>query len=67
LYGSQMGSSRLVEFKKIGNQIQLIAKNTQFFAQEGTPQAQFVSESFSDSLMASAAVLTQPHPESNRF
>ncbi|MEY3136077.1 MAG: hypothetical protein RJA39_1962, partial [Pseudomonadota bacterium] len=64
LYGSQMGGSKLVEFKKIGNQIQLIAKNTQFFAQEGTPQAQFVSESFSDSLMASAAVLTQPHPES---
>jgi hypothetical protein len=58
-----MGSSRLVEFKKIGNQIQLIAKNTQFFAKEGTPQAQFVSESFSDSLLASAAVLTQPHPE----
>jgi hypothetical protein len=53
----------LVEFKKIGNQIQLIAKNTQFFAKEGTPQAQFVSESFSDSLLASAAVLTQPHPE----
>ena len=64
LYGSQMGSSRLVEFKKIGNQIQLIAKNTQFFAQEGTPQAQFVSESFSDSLLSSAAVLTQPNPES---
>ena len=63
LYGSQMGSSKLVEFKKIGNQIQLIAKNTQFFAKEGTPQAQFVSESFSDSLMGSAAVLTQPNPE----
>ena len=63
LYGSQMGGSKLVEFTKIGNQIQLIAKNTQFFAKEGTPQAQFVSESFSDSLMASAAVLTQPHPE----
>lgn len=63
LYGSQMGGSKLVEFNKIGNQIQLIAKNTQFFAKEGTPQAQFVSESFSDSLMSSAAVLTQPHPE----
>jgi hypothetical protein len=63
LYGSQMGGSKLVEFKKIGNQIQLIAKNTQYFAKEGTPQAQFVSESFSDSLMSSAAVLTQPHPE----
>ena len=63
LYGSQMGGSKLVEFKKIGNHIQLIAKNTQFFAKEGTPQAQFVAESFSDSLMSSAAVLTQPHPE----
>ncbi len=63
LYGSQMGGSKLVEFVKIGHQIQLIAKNTQFFAKAGTPQAQFVSESFSDSLMASAAVLTQPHPE----
>ena len=63
LYGSQMGGSKLVEFTKIGNQVQLIAKNTQFFAKPGTPQAQFVSESFSDSLMASAAVLTQPNPE----
>lgn len=63
LYGSQMGGSKLVEFTKIGNQIQLIAKNTQFFAKEGTPQAQFVSESFSDSLMASASVLTLPHPD----
>ena len=63
LYGSQMGGSKLVEFRKIGNQIQLIAKNTQFFAKEGTPQAQFVSESFSDSLMSSAAVVSAPHPE----
>ena len=63
LYGSQMVGSKLVEFTKIGNQIQLIAKNTQFFAKEGTPQAQFVSESFSDSLMSSAAVVSAPHPE----
>jgi hypothetical protein len=63
LYGSQMGGSKLVEFTKIGNQIQLIAKNTQFFAKEGTPQAQFVSESFSDSLMSSAVVISAPHPD----
>jgi hypothetical protein len=63
LYGSQMGGSKLVEFQKVGNQVQLIAKNTQFFAKEGTPQAQFVSESFSDSLMSSAAVVSAPHPE----
>ena len=58
-----MGGSKLVEFQKIGNQVQLIAKNTQFFAKEGTPQAQFVAESFSDSLMGSAALVSAPHPE----
>jgi hypothetical protein len=63
LYGSQMGGSKLVEFQKVGNLVQLIAKNTQFFAKEGTPQAQFVSESFSDSLLSSAAVVSAPHPE----
>jgi len=63
LYGSQMGGSKLVEFTKIGNQIQLIAKNTQFFAKAGTPQAQFVSESFSDSLMSSVTMASAPDPE----
>ncbi|MEQ1516974.1 MAG: zinc-dependent metalloprotease [Usitatibacteraceae bacterium] len=64
LYGSQMGGSELVYFKKIGNQIQLIAKNTEFFAKPGSPQAQFVSEAFSDSLMASAAAASAPQPDS---
>lgn len=63
LYGSQMGGSKLVEFQKVGNQVQLIAKNTQFFAKEGTPQARYVAESFSDSLMSSAPVVSAPHPE----
>ena len=64
LYGSMMGDSHQVVFRKIGNQIQLVAKNTSFFAQPGTPQAQFVAESFSDSLLASAAAASKPHPES---
>ena len=63
LYGSQMGGSELAVFRKIGNQVQLIARNTEFFAPEGTPQARFVSESFSDSLLASAAVAAAPHPD----
>jgi hypothetical protein len=63
LYGSQMGGSELVHFRKIGNHMQLIAKNTEFFAKPGTPQAQFVSESFSDSLLASAPVVSLPHPD----
>jgi hypothetical protein len=63
LYGSQMGGSHLVVFRKIGSQIQLVAKNTKFFAQGGTPQAQFVAESFSDSLIASATAASAPHPD----
>lgn len=64
LYASQMGGSHAVVFRKVGNQVQLLARNTEFFAKEGTPQAQFVAESFSDSLLASAPVVAAPDPES---
>jgi hypothetical protein len=64
LYGSQMGGARLAVLRKVGGQVQLIAKNAQFHAKEGTPQAQFVSESFSDSLLASAPAASLPHPDS---
>ena len=71
LYGGQMGGFynsvtpgyHLVEWKKIGNQVQLIAKNTEYFAAEGTPQARFVEESFSDSLIASAPTVSLPNPD----
>src|SRR5260221_3306405 len=53
LYGGQMVGRynsvsigyHIAEWKKIGPQVQLIAKNTQFFAAEGTPQARFVEQS----------------------
>ncbi len=71
LYGSQMGGSfsmvegsQVAMWKKIGDRLQLIARNTRFFAKEGTPQAHFVHESFADSLIASAPVVSQPDPES---
>ena len=63
LYGSQMGRSALVSFRRIGPQVQLIARNTEYFAQPGTPQAHSVSQSFSNSLLASASVTSAPHPE----
>ena len=72
LYGGQMGhnyfgapfaGSHMAKWKKIGNQVQLIAMNTEYFAKEGTPQARFVSESFSDSLIASAPVAAAAHPD----
>ncbi len=63
LYGSQMGGAEMAVFKKIGNQIQLIAKNAEFYATPGTPQAQFVSEGFSDSLLSSATAASAADPE----
>ncbi len=71
LYGGQMvgpwnaasSGAHIAVWKRIGNQVQLIAKNNRFFAAEGSPNAQFVAESFSDSLLASAPTVSAPHPE----
>lgn len=57
LTGSELGDSQLAEFRVINNQLQLVAKNTSFFADPGTPQEQFVKEDFADSLLASAPLV----------
>ena len=62
LDGSKMGECWIVVFHKVGNQVQLIAKNTDYVARAKTPQAHFVAENFSDSLLSSTAVLTGAHP-----
>jgi hypothetical protein len=67
LFGGMMtypaGLSQVIEFRKIGNLVQLIAKNTKYTATPGTPEARAVAAGFSDSLLASAPVVSQPHPE----
>ncbi|MEJ7669392.1 MAG: zinc-dependent metalloprotease [Casimicrobiaceae bacterium] len=63
VYGGMMGLSHVARFKKIGNHVQLIARNYRFAAKEGTPMARMVREGFSDSLLGAAAVASQPHPE----
>jgi hypothetical protein len=60
---SPMLKSYIVEFHRLGNLVQMLAKNTQFFASEGTPLARAVRESTSDSLLGSVAVASMPHPE----
>jgi hypothetical protein len=62
-FGGLMDESHLVAFHKVGTQVQLIALNTRYFAQPKTPQAAAVREAFSDSLLSSAAIVSQPHPE----
>src|SRR5690242_2974231 len=63
IYGGLMGDSDIVEFHRMGNTIQLIAKNQVYFASQGKPQARAVAEAFTDSLVAAVPVASQPHPE----
>jgi hypothetical protein len=53
----------IVEFRKVGGLVQMIAKNTRYRAQEGTPLALAAQQSFADSLLGSAPVVSEPHPE----
>ncbi|MBK6336544.1 MAG: zinc-dependent metalloprotease [Betaproteobacteria bacterium] len=58
-----MGPGHVAQFRKLGNNVQFIARNMQFGARPGSPIAAAVGEAFSDSLLGSAAVASQPHPE----
>lgn len=57
LVASEMGDAFLAEFRKFGDQIQLVALHTENFATPGTPQEQFVREGYADSLLSSAPVV----------
>ena len=65
MYASQMGKPYVVAFHRVGNAMQLVARNTQFVAAAGSPAERAVRQSFTDSLLASAPVLSQPHPQRN--
>ncbi|PND37882.1 metallopeptidase [Paucibacter aquatile] len=61
LYASQMGMDQMVEWRRIGNQIQLVALNTAFRGEGGGKAA--VAQAFSPSLLASGTVASAEHPE----
>jgi hypothetical protein len=67
LFGGMMtypaGLTQVVEFRKVGSLVQLVAKNTKYTAAPGSPESRAVAAGFSDSLLASASVQSQPHPE----
>ena len=63
LYGSQMGASWLVEFRRIGNQMQVVAKQLGFRSPGNAQANRAVGEGFSESLIASAPVASAEHPE----
>jgi hypothetical protein len=57
------GDEVVVEFRRIHNNLQMLARNTEFIAKAGTPTGRAVEAAFSPSLLASTSVLSQPHPE----
>jgi hypothetical protein len=60
---AQVGRPQWVEFRKVNQQVQLVAVNASFRAAPDTPQAQAVQAAFSPSLLASVAVASAAHPQ----
>ncbi|MFO1217266.1 MAG: zinc-dependent metalloprotease [Burkholderiaceae bacterium] len=58
-----MGTDGVVVLRRIGNSVQLVARNLRVRATEGTPLARALAESYSDSLLAAAPLAAAPHPQ----
>jgi Met-zincin/Domain of unknown function (DUF5117)/Domain of unknown function (DUF5118) len=63
LYGSQMGPRWLAEFRRVGNQFQLVARQMGFRGDRDPALQTAVGQAFSDSLIGSGPVASAPHPE----
>lgn len=63
-WGAAYGKPQVVEFRKVHKQVQMIAVNTAYAAQAGTPEAAAVKAAFSPSLLGSSLLASQPQPES---
>lgn len=62
LYASQMGHSWLVEWRRVGDRVQLVALNTAVRAEGDAALSRAVREGYSDSLLAALPVASAPHP-----
>jgi hypothetical protein len=63
IYGGMMLLDQIVELKRIGNTVQLIAKNYAFTGGDDASIEQGVKEGFTDSLLSSTTVASLPHPD----
>ena len=62
-YAADMCGETPIIFHKQGKNVQLIAKNTRFVAQDNSPMARAVSHSFSDSILGATKLESLPQPE----
>jgi Met-zincin/Domain of unknown function (DUF5117)/Domain of unknown function (DUF5118) len=63
LYASQMGPRWMVEFRRSGNQMQLVARQTGFRGDRDAASGRAVAQAFSESLITSSQVASADHPE----
>ena len=63
LFPGLMGQERVVVLRRVGNGIQLVARNTGVTAPAGSALERALNESYSDSLLAAAPMAAAPHPE----
>ncbi len=63
LYAGAMAREWLVEFRRVGNQIQVLARQQGFRALRDPVAARAVAEGFSDSLIGAGPVASAAHPE----
>lgn len=59
----RFGTPQMVEFKRVHNQVQLVARNTRYLGKAGTPEGRAVAAGFSDSLLSSSPVASLPHKD----
>jgi hypothetical protein len=59
-----MGRERIVVLRRVGNTVQLVARNQHARAPSGTPLARAVDESYSDSLLGFAPLAAAAHLQS---
>jgi hypothetical protein len=67
LYSSQMGGQFPFQFHLVGKNVQWLVLNTTFTAKKGTPADRTIHRSFPNSILASARIVSQPHPERKSF
>jgi hypothetical protein len=63
LYASQQAGEFPFSFHLVGKQVQFLIRNPVYTATNGTPEGRGVAKSFPNSLLASARILSRPHPD----
>ncbi len=58
-----MGEEQVVVLRRVGNSVQLVARNLQIRVPSGNTLQRTLGESFSDSLLAAVPLAAAPHPE----